>query len=371
MLPSALYNQRIATGLLQPDAGQAAAVAALDRLAVALANQANGQPFWQRPFTTLFGSGLDAPRGLYLYGPVGRGKSLLMDLLLETVSPAIMRRRQHFHQFMREVHQKLNKARSAGASDPLALVTAEIVATVQLLCFDELFVKDVADAMILSRLFTALVEAGVVIFFTTNCAPQELYAGGLQRVRFLPFIALLESKLDIVRVSGPEDHRLTHLQSAGTYLTPLSEEATAQLVSTFAKLTNTARCAPAEVLVDGRMLRLKCSAAGVLHSSFAELCQSNLGPGDMLEIAACFHTVLLDGVPQMGGSNAEGKNEATRFITLIDALYDARRNLVIAAAAPADQLYQNGALAFEFQRTASRLIEMQTSDYQRDKQASN
>ena len=360
MLPSHIYKERLATGALEADPGQAAALVALDRLAAELQmGAAHGKPVWKR----LFGIADAPPRGLYLYGPVGRGKSMLMDILIESTPAAVPHRRQHFYDFMRDVQHRLIKAREAGAIDPLSLVSAEIVATTQLLCFDELFVKDVADAMIIGRLFQSLITHGVVVIFTSNCAPDELYAGGLQRVRFLPFIDLINEKLDVISVAGPEDHRrqmLQHSLQGESYLSPLSADNSQRLKKAFDHLRGTMPAGPVTLMVEGRSLPFMMAAGETLLTTFAEICERPLGPADMLEIAAHFHTVLIDGVPQMSLQN---RNETTRFIMLIDALYDAKRQLVIAAAAGPDALYTGGPQAFEFTRTASRLIEMQSASY--------
>lgn len=361
MLPSHIYRDRQISGLVKPDPGQQAALAVIDRLAAELGKAASsGKPIWKR----LFSHVAAGPRGIYLYGPVGRGKSMLMDLLLQSVPPGVTHRRQHFYDFMRDVHHRLARARDAGATDPLALVSADLIATTQLLCFDELFVKDVADAMILGRLFTSLIRHGVVIVFTSNCAPKDLYAGGLQRSRFLPFIDLVEESLDVVEVAGPADHRrakLLHSLKTGSYLTPLSPANSELLQQAFDHLRGEVPVAPVTLQVEGRPVTFDRAAGETLYTTFDEIGTRPLGPADMLEIAAYFHTVIIDGVPRL---NAQNKNETTRFIMLVDALYDARRQLVIAAAAAPDDLYGEGPQKFEFARTASRLLEMQADSYQ-------
>lgn len=360
MLPSVLYQQKIDSGALTPDDAQAAALPALDRLARGLAESRRGGLLRRLLKHDV------VPKGLYMYGPVGRGKSLLMDLLYAAIPDNIAKRRQHFFDFMRGVHRNLARARDAGSTDPLALVTAELVASVRLLCFDELFVKDVADAMILSRLFTGLIDHGVTIVFTSNCAPDELYAGGLQRVRFLPFIELVKQRMDVIAVAGPQDHRRLRLAGQETYISPLDGHTSAKLQAIFDRLRGDISAGPVSLDIDGRTLDLRCAAGDTLLTSFDELCARPLGPPDMLEIAAHFHTVIMDGVPRL---DITRRNEATRFLTLVDALYDARRQLIVAADALPDDLYKKAEvgddpLAFDFRRAASRLVEMQAADYQ-------
>lgn len=356
-LPSAIYNERVEAGLLIADAAQLDVLAQLDALVTGFAVPHANKTFLQR----VFGGG-NQPKGLYLYGPVGRGKSFLMDMVYDCVPPNVKKRRQHFHQFMRDVHQRLDVARKASLPDPLGLVINQISSEVELLAFDEMFVKDVADAMILGRLFTGLFAKGLIVMMTTNIAPDDLYKDGLQRVRFVPFIDLIKHKLNVISVAGDTDHRRMRLLGARAYLTPLGQPSTSQLQSIFDRLTSGARGAPTVLLVDGRELHLNMAARGVLLTTFAELCEGNLGPADMLEIAACFSCVIMDGVPQL---TADKKNETMRFITMVDALYDARRQLFMAAAAPLNELIGPGnMLAFDFVRTASRIDEMQAADYQ-------
>lgn len=356
-LPSVIYNERVEAGLLVADTAQLEALPRLDAAVTALSAPHADKNFIQR----LLG-GRSQPKGLYLHGPVGRGKSFLMDMVYDCVPSNIKKRRQHFHQFMRDVHQRLDVARKASKPDPLGLVINQLCDEVELLAFDEMFVKDVADAMILGRLFTGLFEKGLVVLMTTNIAPDDLYKDGLQRVRFLPFIDLIKHKLDVINVAGDTDHRRMRLLGVTAYHTPLGAGATGMLQSVFDRLTAGVAAGPQVLLVDGRELRLNLAARGVLMTTFAELCEANLGPSDMLEIAACFSCVIMDGVPLL---TADKRNETMRFVTLVDALYDARRQLFMAAAAPLGQLVGTGnMLAFDFVRTASRIDEMQAADYQ-------
>jgi len=357
MLPSEIYSQRVEVGLLAPDEAQARVMPLLDHVVRDVQRPATRKSLLRALFTVEPQS-----RGLYLYGPVGRGKSFLMDLLYECVPPIVPKRRIHFHQFMRDVHQRLNNLRLNNVDDPLSVVAEGIANEVRLLCFDEMFVKDVADAMILSRLFTQLYDKGVIVVATSNIMPDDLYANGLQRVRFLPFIDILKAHSVVVNVAGDVDHRQALLLGVRSYHYPLGPISTAALQGVFDRLTYGASPVPMDLLVDGRVLTLRRTARGVLHTTFEEICASPLGPVDMLEIAACFNSVIMDGVPQF---TPEMRNEMTRFITLIDALYDARRLFFMAAAAPLEALYPKGDYVFDFQRTASRITEMQARDYQK------
>lgn len=356
VLPSLIYNDRIDEGLLSPDMAQMAALPHLDALLADLQKPVAKQSFFQK----IFGGGAPV-KGLYLYGPVGRGKSFLMDLLFDCVPDGVSKRRLHFHQFMRDVHHRLNALRAANAKDPLKQVAADVAGEIRLLCFDEMFVKDVADAMILARLFEQLFAHGVVVVATSNIAPDDLYKGGLQRVRFLPFIELLKQRCTVLNVAGDVDHRQERLLGVQSYHTPLGARATAALQAAFDRLTYGAEVTAPVLRVEGRELRLHKAARGALFTSFDEICGANLGPIDMLEIAACFNCVIMDGVPHL---TAEMRNETTRFITLVDALYDAHRQFFMAAAVPLADLYAGGDYVFDFQRTASRITEMGAEDYQ-------
>jgi len=294
------------------------------------------------------------PSGVYIYGPVGRGKSMLMDMFFTTL-PIARKRRVHFHAFMQEIHTRLHERRESLPDLALALA-----ASTRLLCFDEFEVKDIADAMILARLFTALFDAGIIVVATSNRAPEALYADGLQRERFLPFIALLEERLDLIALDNGRDYRRARLEGRPVYFTPLGPAASAALDAAFAELTGGARPERAMLAVQGRKLLVPSAAKGVARFSFAELCVAPLGPADYLALCAHYHTLLIDGIPRFSRETA---NEARRFIILIDTLYQAHGNLVAAAAAAAPELYREGEFMFEFERTASRLIEMQSAAY--------
>ena len=304
------------------------------------------------------------PEGLYLYGSVGRGKSMLMDLFFAT-APVERKRRAHFHEFMRDVHARINRFRRTEAGrrdgdDPIPPVAKELADEAWLLCFDELEVRDIADAMILSRLFTTLFERGVVVVSTSNRAPDELYKGGLNRQLFLPFIDLLKRQMDVLHLDGGTDHRMAGLATMPVYHVPVGPASREALDEIFATLTDGAEPAPDTVEVMGRTIPVPRAARGVARFRFDDLCRKPLAANDYLAIAEKFHTVFLDAIPVMGENE---RHEARRFVLLVDVLYDARIKLLCSADAPPDRLYRRGDGTFEFERTVSRLTEMQTADY--------
>ncbi|MHA1537303.1 MAG: cell division protein ZapE [Alphaproteobacteria bacterium] len=305
----------------------------------------------------------DPPQGLYIFGPVGRGKSMLMDMFFER-APVERKRRVHFHEFMLDVQARLHrlrKADKAGGKDGLIdALAGEMAGEAWLLCFDEFQVTDIADAMILGRLFEALFAAGVVVLATSNTGPAELYAGGLQRELFLPFIALIEARLDLLHLDGGTDYRLARVAGRPVYHTPLGKKASAALDRAFLDLTDTKRGEPVSLELKGRTLKVPQAARGVARFTFAELCEGAHGAADYLALAENFHTLVLDGIPRM---SREQRNEAHRFSTLIDALYEVRIRLICSGEAPPDALYVAGTHSKAFRRTASRLIEMQSADY--------
>jgi cell division protein ZapE len=357
----ARYEALVAAGELRPDPEQRAAAARLAQLQQELeASQSGGL------LGKLFGKKSAAPRGLYLWGGVGRGKSMLMDLFHDSLAIPD-KRRVHFHAFMQEVHARLREARKSETGDPIPPVAAAIADGLRVLAFDEMVVNNSADAMIMSRLFTALItQHGMVIVTTSNRAPSELYKDGLNREHFLPFIALIERELDVMALNGPVDYRLERLGGMATWHTPLGDAATAQVREAFFRLTDyppeDAEHVPsAELdLGGGRILHVPKSLKGVAVFSFKRLCAEARGAPDYLAIAQTYHTVILVGIPRMGPEN---RNEAARFVTLIDALYEQKVKLLATADATPEELYAAGDGRFEFERTVSRLMEMQSADY--------
>lgn len=354
------YAALLAAGELRPDPDQERAVAALDRLAGELRPEVTKAP-WAR----LFGKPPPPPRGVYLWGGVGRGKSMLMDLAFASI-PAERKRRVHFHEFMLEVHERLRAERAKEEGDPIPPVARAIAAEARLLAFDEMVINNAADAMILSRLFGQLLENGVTVVTTSNRPPSDLYLGGLNRELFLPFIGLLERQLDVVPLNGPTDYRLQRLGGFPTWYVPNGPEATQALSAAFFRLTDyppedRANVPSEDIPVPGgRTLHVPKSLKGVAVFSFRRLCGEPRGAADYLAVARRYHSVILVGIPVMG---PDRRNEAARFITLIDALYEHKVKLLAAADSAPEALYPAGDGAFEFERTASRLIEMQSKDY--------
>ncbi|MGQ0676651.1 MAG: cell division protein ZapE [Rhodospirillales bacterium] len=359
--PLFAYRARRAQGALEADPAQELAAEKLQSLFNALRHYrpAAGAAGW-RARLGLAGTEGETPQGLYIYGGVGRGKSMLMDLFF-AVAPPKAKRRAHFHPFMLEVQRRLHEGRGRKQAEPLNAVADALAREAWLLCFDEFHVYTIADAMILGRLFEALLQRGVVVVATSNWAPDDLYKDGLQRERFLPFIDMLKHRLDVLHLEGARDFRLARLRTMEVYHHPLDEEADKALDRAFAALTDNARGEELSVpILGGRSLTLKRTALGVARAGFAELCQRPLGAADYLALAESFHTLILAGVPQLG---PERHNEARRFMTLVDALYEHRVNLVLSAERPPHALYPQGQGAFEFQRTISRLIEMRSAEY--------
>jgi cell division protein ZapE len=303
----------------------------------------------------------DRPNGLYLVGDVGRGKSMLMDLFFGQIAMP-RKRRIHFHHFMQEAHARIHawKQANPGGQDPIPPLADRIAGEAALLCFDEFQVNDIADAMILGRLFQALFDRGVVVVATSNTAPGDLFRGKPGRDAFLPFIALLQQRLDVLVLQGERDWRRQRLRGMPTWHVPADARAERALDDAFRQLTSGAPAGRDTLMVMGRILNVPLAAAGVARFDFATLCGAALGAGDYLALATHFTALVLDGVPQLSPDNFD---EARRFIVLVDALYEHRVKLVASAQAMPDQLYQRGEGAKAFERTASRLEEMQSQDY--------
>lgn len=355
------YEELLAAGELRPDGDQSRTAEHLDRLARQLADRPErgsvlGRMLRKQP---------PSPRGVYMWGGVGRGKSMMMDMFFGCV-PIRAKRRAHFHEFMIEVHDRLRIERSREKGDPIAPVVAALADEARLLAFDEMVVNNTADAMILSRLFTGLIDAGVTVVTTSNRPPSDLYKDGFNREHFLPFIALIEQKLDVLSLNGDVDYRLDRLGGFPTWYSPLGDTATDAVRAAFFRLTDyppeDSAHVPSEELPipGGRSIHVPKSLKGVAVFSFKRLCSEARGAADYLAIARHFHTIIIVGIPLMGPEN---RNEAARFKVLIDALYENRVKLLAAATTEPAKLYTSGDGAFEFERTVSRLMEMQSHDY--------
>jgi cell division protein ZapE len=364
-LISQTYAERVRRGQLATDPAQAALADRLDLLATALGEQRLAQK--SSALGWLFGARREPPRGLYVWGDVGRGKTMLMDLFFESVDvPA--KQRVHFQAFMADVHHRLHawrqahKAGQVRGEDPIAPIAETLFQRAPLLCFDEFAVTDITDAMLIGRLFAALFERGVVVVATSNVAPDDLYKDGLNRALFLPFINLLKVKLDIIHLAARTDFRLEKLRAMSAYLVPADAVADASLARSFHALSGEAQGRAITLSVLGRPLRIAQAAAGVARMSFGELCRAPLGPADYLAIAREFHTLIIDSIPII---SADERDVARRFILLVDALYDQRVKLIASAEGEPSELYRggDGQEAQAFARTASRLVEMRAEDY--------
>jgi cell division protein ZapE len=360
------YQSLVASGAIEPDAAQAQAAEALAGLEQRLASYkpARNKGMLGRLFADKNGP---PPRGVYIHGEVGRGKTMLMDLFFQQ-SPVLHKRRAHFHEFMAEVHERIygfrqNIARGEIADgDVIALTAASIFDEAWLLCFDEFHVTDIADAMILGRLFAKLFELGTVVVTTSNVAPEDLYKGGLNRALFLPFIAQISDHMDVLRLDARTDFRLEKLVGVKMWLVPADRDADAALDRAWVRMTGNAKCKPRDISIKGRVLHVPCSADGVARFSFADLCEKPLAASDYLRLAHDYHTIMVDRIPVMDYAE---RNEAKRFIALIDTLYDNAVKLMASAAADPLSLYlaTEGDEANELKRTSSRLIEMSSQSY--------
>ena len=350
-----IYAARVAAGALRPDPAQVAVLAGLEDLRLWLETNAGRRVGL---FAGLFARPLQPPKGFYLFGRVGRGKSMVMDMFAGATA-ITAKRRVHFHAFMQETHRAMHAARQQGVDDALAPFADRIVADLRLLAFDEMQISDITDAMIVGRLFEKLLAGGVVIVTTSNRPPEDLYLNGLNRAVFLPFITLLRDKLQVVALDGPQDYRHSRLAGAQVYFHPAAT-ARDTISAIWDDLTGGAAGAPLDLLVNGRVLHLPRVANGVARASFWELCAKPLGPGDFLALAGAIRVLILEDIPHLSAANY---NEAKRFVILIDALYEARVRLIATAADRPERLYLEGSGAFEFERTASRLREMQAADW--------
>ncbi len=359
------YQALVASGAIEADAAQARAVEAFSALEERLSRY---KPISKHGlFGRLFADKDETPRGLYVHGEVGRGKTMLMDLFFQQ-SPVANKRRAHFHEFMADVHERIygfrqNIARGEIADgDVIALTAASIFDEAWLLCFDEFHVTDIADAMILGRLFSKLFELGIVVVATSNVAPENLYKDGLNRALFLPFIAQIAAHMDVLRLEARTDFRLEKLVGVRMWLVPADRAADAALDKAWAKMTGSAPCKPHGIPIKGRVLHVPCSARGVARFSFADLCEKPLAASDYLRLAHDYHTILIDRIPVMDYAE---RNAAKRFIALIDTLYDNAVKLMASAEADPISLYRatDGYEANEFKRTSSRLIEMSSESY--------
>src|SRR6267154_770378 len=360
------YQALVSSGAIEPDAAQEEAAEAFAGLEQRLANY---KPVRKQGLLGRLFADKDEPppRGLYVHGDVGRGKTMLMDLFFQH-SSVEHKRRAHFHEFMADVHERIygfrqNITRGEIADgDVIALTAASIFDEAWLLCFDEFHVTDIADAMILGRLFSKLFELGTVVVATSNVAPDDLYKGGLNRALFLPFIAQIEKHMDVLRLDARTDFRLEKLAGVKMWLVPADHQANAALDKAWATMTGNAPCKPRDISIKGRILHVPCAADGVARFSFADICEKPLAASDYLRLAHDYHTILVDRIPVM---TYEQRNAAKRFISLIDTLYDNAVKLMASAEADPASLYlaDEGYEANEFKRTSSRLIEMSSESY--------
>jgi cell division protein ZapE len=356
MGPLHRYRDLIASGRLEADAAQLTAAGALDDLADRLRRW---RPAGNGLFTLFRSNGVAAPSGLYICGAVGRGKTMLMDLFFEQVQFR-PRRRIHFHEFMAEAHDLIAAARKNKEGDPIPHVARNIAERARLLCFDELHVTDIADAMILGRLFKGLFQHQVVVVATANVPPSELYKGGLNRQLFQPFLDLIAEHMTVFELTAAKDFRLDKLAGHRLYFAPADETAAKQIRAAFERLTGQSEGEPQELQIKGRKLFVPEAAMGVARFRFSDLCERPLGAVDFLHVAHAFHTVLIEGIPRLMPAR---RNEARRLVNLIDTLYDNRVSVIVSADAEPHELYPEGDGARLFERTASRLTEMRSEAY--------
>lgn len=352
----AIYDTRVSEGLLRPDPAQREVLLLLEDLREKLEERpAKPSGFLGRFFKPTVPDGM---RGLYLWGGVGRGKSMLMDLFHAHAGIA-RKRRVHFHAFMQEIQSGLHEARKSGVEDALKPVAEAVIRDVDLLCFDEMQITDIADAMIVGRLFQMLFDAGVVVVTTSNRPPEDLYKDGLNRALFLPFIDILNDKLEVHEITSLTDYRQHRLEGEKTYFAPANAQARRAIDEIWRDLTG-GKSEELVLEVKGREVHLPRYWAGMARAEFWDLCGQPLGPADYLALAGAVKLLVLENVPRLDSSKF---NEAKRFVTLIDALYEARTRVIISAEEEPERLYLEGSGSFEFERTASRLREMQSADW--------
>ena len=349
-----LYQRECARLGYKPDPAQTKVVALFDELRDRLIA---AKP--KRLLGKLLSGGkqYELQRGLYVWGGVGRGKTWLMDLFFQSL-PFRDKQRSHFHRFMQSVHDELKKHKEQ--ADPLDLVADRIAQKARILCFDELFVTDIADAMLLGNLFRGLFKRGVTLVATSNVAPDDLYKDGLQRARFVPAIRLLKEHTQVIHMDGGADYRLRLLERAHTWFDTRATASSAELEKLFDAIAPEPGATDTTLILNHRRLRAHRHADGAIWFAFKELCEGPRGQADYIEIARCYHTVFLTDVPVLG---PDAENAARRFISLVDEFYDRAVKLIVAAAAPVPELYRGSKLTFEFERTQSRLVEMQSQDY--------
>lgn len=343
-----LYNAKVSAGELTHDPAQEAVLPELERIRAALAQPVKKGFFRKKA---------ESPKGLYLWGGVGRGKSMLMDMFVEALD--VPAKRVHFHGFMQDIQTQLHEARQRGEEDAIKPIAQKVAQDVRLLAFDEMQIKDITDAMIVGRLFELLFQAGVVVVTTSNRIPDDLYKNGLNRQLFLPFIDLIKEQLNVHEMVSPMDYRQDRLNGEQVYFYPLGEASTQQIDLIWSDLTQ-GQSAPFDLTVKGRKLHLPHFHNGMARVGFFDLCGQPLGPADYLALAENLRVLVVENIPTLGRGNF---NEAKRFVTLIDTLYEGKVRLICSAAARPQMLYLEGEGSFEFERTASRLMEMQSADW--------
>ncbi|EKD54114.1 MAG: hypothetical protein ACD_60C00122G0013 [uncultured bacterium] len=352
MTPLEYYQKQCSDGVILPDQEQLRVMHLLEKIYTALLNESHARKsifsFFRKPHLI---------KGMYLWGSVGIGKTFMMDCFYNSL-PFPQKKRMHFHQFMQMVHQELKKQQ--GKKDPLPIIAKQIARNTLLLCFDELFVSDITDAMLIARLFKALFAEGVSLVTTSNMSPDDLYKNGLQREQFLPAIALFKEHTQVVHVSSAIDYRLRHLKEAGVFYSPLNEKARQNMEKSFLTLTEGMKISSEPLMILGRAIPVVKKAEDVVWFDFNDICTVPRSQNDYLAIAKGYRTVLISDIPIIP---SHAKDMICLFVSLVDVFYDARVRLVISAAEPVTELYSRGYMILEYTRTHSRLLEMQSTDY--------